>query len=256
MSWPPGLSWRVVLRPQGGLAGAEPGQWRFGVGRDRGSSGWPGTTVRHDRSDPDPRGDRSGRPTGRRATAAAGLRRAAQAGRRRSWPRRSRGRRSRPRPWSTRRTCGCVESQTAPDTGTAAGTSSPPRPRPCAASSSTTPAASDGRSGAAIASDPARRCRGCAARSSSTSSWPSTRRCNSWPRPSRSRPGWSSSATSPASRARRRPKVLGISPATADRHWAYARAWLHRRVRGGIRGSERFLKISPMLRPIRPRFAL
>lgn len=27
-------------------------------------------------------------------------------------------------------------------------------------------------------------------------------------------------------------KVLGISPATADRHWAYARAWLQAEVRG------------------------
>jgi RNA polymerase sigma factor (TIGR02999 family) len=27
-------------------------------------------------------------------------------------------------------------------------------------------------------------------------------------------------------------EVLGISPASADRHWAYARAWLHAEVRG------------------------
>jgi RNA polymerase sigma factor (TIGR02999 family) len=27
--------------------------------------------------------------------------------------------------------------------------------------------------------------------------------------------------------------VLGISPTTADRHWAYARAWLQAEVRGG-----------------------
>jgi RNA polymerase sigma factor (TIGR02999 family) len=27
-------------------------------------------------------------------------------------------------------------------------------------------------------------------------------------------------------------EVLGISPATADRHWAYARAWLQAEVRG------------------------
>ncbi|MFL5240708.1 MAG: ECF-type sigma factor [Gemmataceae bacterium] len=26
--------------------------------------------------------------------------------------------------------------------------------------------------------------------------------------------------------------VLGISPSAADRHWAYARAWLYRRIRG------------------------
>jgi RNA polymerase sigma factor (TIGR02999 family) len=28
-------------------------------------------------------------------------------------------------------------------------------------------------------------------------------------------------------------EVLGISPSTADRHWAYARAWLQTVVRGG-----------------------
>ncbi len=27
-------------------------------------------------------------------------------------------------------------------------------------------------------------------------------------------------------------QVLGISPSTADRHWAYARAWLQKEVRG------------------------
>jgi DNA-directed RNA polymerase specialized sigma24 family protein len=27
-------------------------------------------------------------------------------------------------------------------------------------------------------------------------------------------------------------RVLGIAPATADRYWAYARAWLHAEVRG------------------------
>ena len=28
-------------------------------------------------------------------------------------------------------------------------------------------------------------------------------------------------------------RVLGISPATADRDWAYARAWLHQAIQGG-----------------------
>jgi RNA polymerase sigma factor (sigma-70 family) len=27
-------------------------------------------------------------------------------------------------------------------------------------------------------------------------------------------------------------QILGISPSTADRHWAYARAWLRREVQG------------------------
>jgi RNA polymerase sigma factor (TIGR02999 family) len=29
--------------------------------------------------------------------------------------------------------------------------------------------------------------------------------------------------------------ALGISPATADRYWAYARAWLHAEITGGVR---------------------
>ena len=49
---------------------------------------------------------RARRPARRRAALAAGLRRAAQAGRPASWPRRSRGRRSRRRRWSTKRICG------------------------------------------------------------------------------------------------------------------------------------------------------
>ncbi len=28
-------------------------------------------------------------------------------------------------------------------------------------------------------------------------------------------------------------RVLGVSPATADRHWAFAKAWLRNEVRGG-----------------------
>ena len=66
----------------------------------------------------------------------------------RGWPRRSRGRRSRPRPWSTRPTSGWSMARR-PSGGTAAATSSPRRPRRCAASSSRTPAASGPRSTAA-----------------------------------------------------------------------------------------------------------
>ena len=32
-------------------------------------------------------------------------------------------------------------------------------------------------------------------------------------------------------------KVLGISPATADRYWAYARAWLHQEITRGDVGA-------------------
>ena len=131
----------MVVRPQGGRPRSEPGQWRFGVGRDRGTSGWPGTTVRHERSHPHPLGDRAGRPAGGRAAPAAGLRRAAQAGRAEAGPGEARpdapghgpGPRGVPAAGRTARR---------PSTGTAAATSSPPRPRRCAASSSRTPAAS------------------------------------------------------------------------------------------------------------------
>ena len=67
----------------------------------------------HERRHPHPVRHRAGRPARRRATAAAGLRRAAQAGRRSGWPRRSPARRSRPPPWSTRRTCGWSDGEQA-----------------------------------------------------------------------------------------------------------------------------------------------
>src|SRR5262249_20550719 len=51
----------------------------------------------------------------------------------RGWLKRSRARPSRPRPWSTRRTCGWWTSNRL-SAGAAAATSSPPPPRPCAAS--------------------------------------------------------------------------------------------------------------------------
>ena len=51
------------------------------------------------------------------------------------------------------------------------------------------------------------------------------------------RPSWSSSATSPACRSRTRPRPCGISPATAKRRWAFARAWLFREVTDGERPS-------------------
>ncbi len=34
-------------------------------------------------------------------------------------------------------------------------------------------------------------------------------------------------------------EILGISPSTADRHWAYARAWLRREMRADARGEEK-----------------
>ena len=134
------------------LARVKSEQRCFGVGRDRGTSGWPGTTVRHDRSDPDPRGDRAGRPTGPPSNSSRWSTTNCGGWPPRSWPTRSPGRPSRPRPWSMRRTSDCSVAST-PRTGTVGGISSPPRPRPCAASWLTMPAASDGPSTAAIRSD-------------------------------------------------------------------------------------------------------
>ena len=84
------------------------------------------------------------------------------------------------RPWSTRHTC-AWSVMARSGTGTAAATSSPPRPRPCAGSSSRTPAASGGASMAATGQrdstwttspwQPSRPAR---------SSWPSTRPWIGW----------------------------------------------------------------------------
>ena len=108
----PRASLQSVFRTEVGngqhLAGACRGDRRaqaFGHRRERRAVpravDWP-----NERRHPHPVRHRAGRPARRRAAPAAGLRRAAQAGRRRGWPRRSRARRSRPRPWSTRRTSG------------------------------------------------------------------------------------------------------------------------------------------------------
>ena len=59
--------------------------------------------------------------------------------------------------------------------------------------------------------------------------------CSPWTRPStgwpREDPAGGPAGQAPllrrADRSRRPPTALGISRATADRHWAYARAWLH-----------------------------
>ena len=123
--------------------------------------------------------------------------------------------------------------RTTPGAGTAAATSSPRPPRPCAASWSRTPAASgrEKHGGGPRARRPRRRRPG-RSRPAGATSWPSTR-------PSRgSRPRTRAKAELVKLRYFARPvawkqaaRVLGISRATADRHWAYARAWLARELR-------------------------
>ena len=141
-----------------------------------------------------------------------------------------------PPPWSTRRTSGWSARPTKP-AGTTAGTSSPPPPRPCAASSSTPPAASGAekhggdRHRVELTRRPGR---------------PRGRRrttCSPWTRPS---PGWPPRTRSPPELVELRyfaglsieeaAAALGISRATADRHWTFARAWLRDAVAGAESG--------------------
>ena len=138
-------------------------------------------------------------------------------------------------PSSTRRTCGWSGRPTAP-AGTTAATSSPPPPRPCAASWWTPPAGSAAASTAAIG-----------ARSISTRTWPAdpeaaAKTCSPWMRPSTrlaaEDPRQGRAGQAPLLRRadhRGAAAALGLSRATADRHWTYARAWLRRAVDGTSR---------------------
>ena len=135
-----------------------------------------------------------------------------------------------PRPWSTRRTSGS-SGRPAAATGTAAGTSSRPPPRPCAASWSTAPAASGRlkRGGGRPAGRPGRPPAAAAdARPTTCSPW--TRRSTGWPPRTRQGPSWSklryfAGLTGRAGGRRpghlpghRRP-ALGVRPGlAADRH--------------------------------------
>ena len=122
---------------------------------------------------------------------------------------------------------------TAAGTGTAAATSSPPPPRPCAASWSITPGARRARSAAAGRARVELREDALAAPEGPDEVLRRGRGPRpGWPPPTRRRPSWSSSATSPACRSTRPARALGISPRSADRLWALARAWLHRAVDG------------------------
>ena len=44
-------------------------------------------------------------------------------------------------------------------------------------------------------------------------------------------------------------QLLGISPRTADRLWAYARAWLHQEIQGRSPPKVTFLEIRGVIRP-------
>ena len=235
------LTWRGTI-PSSRKPCCEEIRARFEHGRDSGCLR-PAVTGVHERRDPHPLGHRAGRPAGGRGAPAARLRRAPAARRSRGSPRRSRGRRSRPRPWSTRPTSGSSTARR-PSGGTAAATSSPRRPRRCAASSSRTPAASGPRSTAA----------GWSGRTSTTStSRPRPPPRTSWPS---TRPSTKLEAEDPVKAQlvklryfaglteEEAASVLGISRATAQRHWRYAKVWLL----GELRGSRRLPKKIPEIR--------
>ena len=63
-----------------------------------------------------------------------------------------------------------------------------------------------------------------------TSYWPSTKRWTSWPPKTPKRPNWSSSDIFAGLTVDEAADALGISRATANRHWTYARAWLRARI--------------------------
>ena len=113
-----------------------------------------------------------------------------------------------------------------------AATSSPPRPRPCAASSSIAPAANRARSAAATRSGTTwtNSRSPCPSRAKTCSPW--TRRCSKLAQADpqaaelvqlRFFAGFSLLDAA---------EILGVSPRTAHRLWAYARAYLHREMQG------------------------
>ena len=121
-------------------------------------------------------------------------------------------------------------------TGTAAATSSPPRPRPCAASWSTTPAASDGpKHGGDQKTDPLDAVEHRRRRTVPTICWPSTRRSTSFAGQDPLKAELVKLRYFAGLTIEQAAEALGISPDTADRYWAFARAWLHARL---VRGEE------------------
>ena len=142
-----------------------------------------------------------------------------------SWPTSGRKRPWTPRRWSTRPTCGWSAGTDRP-TGAAGATSSPPRPRPCAASWSRKPAAGSGSATAAAEGSRAWPIWTWPPRPPTTTFWPSTRPWTDSPRPTRGRPSWSNFRFFAGLTGREAAEVMNISPRKADQIWAYARAWL------------------------------
>ena len=166
---------------------------------------------------------------GRRRAVAARLRRAAQARRRRGWPGEARARPSSRPPWSTRRTCGW-SARTERTLG---------QPRPLLRRRRRGHAPHPRRSRPPQGSREAgRRARSASTSTGSTDRRPPTRPTTSWP--------WTTPSSRLARSTPRPPKLVKLRffagltvrrgrrrlwacrRRTADRHWAFARAWLRR----------------------------
>ena len=116
---------------------------RYTSGGPGHGDGRPSGALTHERRHPDPRGHRAGRPPGGRSSSCPWCTTSCAGSPPPAWPARRRGRRSSPRCWCMRPTCGwSAATRTRPST--AAATSSPRRPRRCGASSSTEPAPASG----------------------------------------------------------------------------------------------------------------
>ena len=166
----------------------------------------------------------AGRTGGGRPAAATGLRRVAPLAAQ-SWRMKRRGRRSRPRPWSTKRIC-ASSAVTRPSRGTVVATSSPPLPRPCAASWSKTPAAAAASNAAAATF----------ATTSTTCNWP--RRAGRGPAGPGRRPESARRGRSGQGRAGQAPLLRGHDH------------------RGGGRRPRHFVRHRQALLGLRPRLAL
>ena len=128
-----------------------------------------------------------------------------------------------------------VDAAQRPSTGTAAATSSPRRPRPCAASSSRAPAARSGQKhggGRQRVDLDEPRARPYQSSGDDILALDEALQKLAADR-SRTRPSSSSSATSPACPWRKPARAAGIPRSTAYAHWAYARACLRCLLQGG-----------------------
>ena len=99
-------------------------------------------------------------------------------------------------------------------------------------SSSRTPAGGNSSSAAATAPGSASTPRSRPLPKPISTCWPWTRRSRSSPLKTRSRRSWSSSGSSSGVSLAESAEILGTSTKTADRYWAYARAWLMCEING------------------------